>query len=141
MALFQRIVSTILGWFKRKRITNLALDVNTLRSLEFLAQQEKRTPGEVANQFLGDAFLSHQAQIDNWQRWMSLSPREQEIAALICLNYTTCQVAARLQISPETVKTHVERVLLKFEVTDRSMLRVVLNGWDFHAWEGRQTGE
>lgn len=141
MALFQRIVSTIRGWFKHKRTRNLALDVNTLRSLEFLAGQEKRSPEEIANQFLGDAFHSHQAQVDNWSRWMSLSPREQEIAALICLNYTTRQIAARLQISPETVKTHVERVLVKFGVTDRSMLRVVLNGWDFHDGEGRQTGE
>ncbi len=141
MVLFQRIVYAIRGWFKRERTTNLALDVNTLRSLEFLAEQEKRTPEEIANQVLGEAFHSHRAQVNNWDRWLSLSPREQEIAALICLNYTTRQIAARLHISQETVKTHVERVIVKFEVTDRRMLRVVLKDWDFRNWEERQNGE
>jgi DNA-binding CsgD family transcriptional regulator len=135
MYLFQRIVYTIRGWFKRKRTRNLALDVNTLRSLEFLAQQERRTPEEVADQILEDAFRSHQAQGDNWQRWLSLSPREQEITALICLNYTSRQIAAKLHISPETVKTHVEHILMKFDVPDRNMLRIILNGWDFNGWD------
>ena len=58
-----------------------------------------------------------------------------EIAALICLNYTSRQIAAKLHISPETVKTHAEHVLLKFSTTDRNALRMMLNGWDFSGWD------
>ena len=94
--LFQRILNTIRGRFKRKQSTNFTLDVDTLRSLEFLAEQEQRTPEEIANQILGDAFRNHQAQGENWQRWQTLTPREQEITALICLNYTSRQIATKL---------------------------------------------
>jgi DNA-binding CsgD family transcriptional regulator len=135
MYLFQRIVYTIRGLFKRKQTPNLALDVNTMRSLKSLAEQEQRTPEEIANQILGDVFRGHQAQEENWQRWLRLSQREQEITALICLNYTSRQIAAKLHISPETVKTHVEHVLLKFNVQDRNTLRMVLSGWNFDGWD------
>ena len=135
MALFQRIVTTARGWFRRKRDTNFTLDINTLRSLEFLAEQEQRTPEEIANQILGDALRDHQAQGENWQRWQTLTPREQEIAALICLNYTSREIATKLHISPETVKTHAEHILVKFGLTDRTAMRLMLNGWDFSAWD------
>ena len=135
MALFQRIVHTVRGWFTRKQNTNFTLDVDTLRSLEFLAEQEHRTPEEIAAQILGDAFRNHQAQGENFQRWQSLTPREQEITALICLNYTSRQIATKLNISPETVKTHAEHILGKFGVTDRNAMRLMLNGWDFSAWD------
>ena len=132
---FQRILRAVRGWFQRKQNANFSLDVNTLRSLQLIAEREQRTPEEIANQLLEDALRSHQAQEENWQRWQTLTPREQEIAALICMNYTSRQVAARLYISPETVKTHVEHILSKFGVSDRNLLRMMLSGWDFSAWD------
>ncbi len=139
MVTFQRIVHKIRNWLARRRTiqqtTNFTLDVNTLRSLQCLAEQEQRTPEEIADQILGDAFRNHQAQGENWLRWQSLTPREQEITALICLNYTTRQIAAKLHISPETVKTHAEHILLKFDMPDRNAMRLMLNGWDFSGWD------
>jgi DNA-binding CsgD family transcriptional regulator len=67
-------------------------------------------------------------------RWYSLSPREQQVAALICLNYTSRQIAARLRISPETVKTHTRNLLSKFDLRTRVELRELLADWDFSAW-------
>ncbi len=135
MYLFQRVLRKIRGWFRREQKTNFTLDVQTLRSLQFLAEREQRSPEEIANKILDDAMRTHQEQQENFKRWQSLTPREQEIAALICLNYTSRQIATRLVISPETVKTHVEHILDKFEVTDRNMLRLLLSGWDFSAWK------
>ena len=135
MFLFQRILSAVRGWFQRRQPANFTLNVETIRSLQFIAERERRTPEDVADQILVDAMRNHLAQEDNWQRWQSLTPREQDVAALICLNYTTRQVAARLHISPETVKTHVEHVLAKFDVPDRNILRLLLSGWDFNNWD------
>jgi DNA-binding CsgD family transcriptional regulator len=135
MALFQRFIHAVRGRLKRKQNTNFTLDVDTLRSLEFLAEQEQRTPEEIANQILGDALRNHQAQGENWQRWQTLTPREQEIAALICLDYTSREIAEKLHISPETVKTHAEHILVKFGLADRTAMRLMLNGWDFSAWD------
>jgi DNA-binding CsgD family transcriptional regulator len=135
MLLFQRILRTVRGWFRRRQVTNFTLDVNTIRSLHFIARQEQRSAEEVANQILDEALRDQQRQVGNWARWQLLTPREQEVTALICLNYTTRQIASKLQISPETVKTHVEHVLLKFLVPDRNMLRMTLHDWDFHDWD------
>jgi DNA-binding CsgD family transcriptional regulator len=135
MYLFERLVKTVRDWFKRKPPQNFTLSVDTLRSLQFLAEYEQRTPEEIADQIIVDVLRGQEAQEGNWQRWNSLSPREQEIAALVCLNYTSRQVAAKLHISPETVKTHVEHILMKFGVPDRNTLRVVLSNWDFSGWD------
>ena len=135
MFLFQRILCAVRGWFQRRQSANFTLNVETIRSLRFIAERERRTPEEVADRILIDAMRDNLAQEDNWQRWQSLTPREQEVAALVCLNYTTRQVAAKLHISPETVKTHAEHVLEKFDVPDRNILRLLLSGWDFSGWD------
>jgi DNA-binding CsgD family transcriptional regulator len=135
MFLFQRVIRAIRGWFQRKQPANFTLNMETIRSLQFIAERERRTPEEVADRILIDAMRDHLAQEDNWQRWHSLTPREQEVAALVCLNYTTRQIAAKLHISPETVKTHAEHVLDKFDVPDRNILRLLLSGWDFSGWD------
>ena len=57
------------------------------------------------------------------------------MTALICLNYSSRQIAAHLHISPLTVKTHAEHILMKFDVPDRNRLRQLLNGWNFNGWE------
>lgn len=134
MYLFQRLLRTIQGWFRRGSPGNFTLDVDTLRSLQSIARHEQRTAEEIAGQILSDALLDHEAQSVYWVLWQSLTRREQEIAALVCLNYTTRQIASRLHISPETVKTHVEHILTKFGVGDRNALRQLLSSWDFSAF-------
>jgi DNA-binding CsgD family transcriptional regulator len=68
-------------------------------------------------------------------QWETLSPRERDIAALVCLGYTNKEIGVKLHISPETVKTHLRSVLLKFNLRNRTELRLTLKEWDFSAWE------
>ena len=67
--------------------------------------------------------------------WERLSPREQEVTALTCLGYTNRQIAARLGISPETVKSHTRNLLAKFGARTKEELRAHLSDWDFSTWE------
>ena len=67
-------------------------------------------------------------------RWQQLTPREQQVAALVCLNYTNHQIAARLSISPDTVKLHVHNLLAKFDLHRKADLRVALSDLDFSVW-------
>jgi len=60
------------------------------------------------------------------QKWQSLTPREKDVARLIHKGMTNEQIAKRLLISPETVKTHVANILSKFEVRKKSDLRHML---------------
>lgn len=135
MDFFARVLRAIQGWFRRMPSDGFNLDVGTVRSLQNIAEREQRTPEEIANKILEDALRGHQAQEIYWARWQTLSPREQEITALVCLNYTSRQIASRLGISPETVKTYVGRTLFKFGARDRTALRIMLNEWDFSAWD------
>jgi DNA-binding CsgD family transcriptional regulator len=72
-----------------------------------------------------------------YQRWILLSPREQDVTALTCLKFTNRQIAARLDLSTETVKTYIQKVLNKLSLQSKADLRVTFANWDFSAWERR----
>lgn len=134
---FQYIMDTIRGWFRSKLSRNFRLEVDTLKSIQLLAAVERRSPEEIADLILINALLDRQAEEDNFNRWQTLTRREKEVAALICLNYTNREIAERLSIAQPTVKTHVSHILAKFDVEDRDALRYLLKGWDFSGWGGQ----
>ena len=70
-----------------------------------------------------------------YHRWQSLSPREQEVTALACGGYTNRQIAARLGISAETIKTHLGNTLRKFRMRGKMELQTALRAWDFSEWD------
>ena len=72
---------------------------------------------------------------DLWKCWQSLSPREQEVTALVCLGYTNGEIASKLKVSPTTIKSHVRNVLPKFQVHSKVELRIALREWDFEKWD------
>jgi DNA-binding CsgD family transcriptional regulator len=110
------------------------LDVEVVRSLRLLAEQQNRPPEDVAANLIHAALDERRLTEECWRRWRTLTAREQEVAALVCLNYTTRQIAARLTISPDTVKSHVRNILAKFGTPTRQELRQLLDSWDFSAW-------
>lgn len=54
------------------------------------------------------------------QRTLGLSAREMEVLTLIAGGLSNKEIATRLNVSPNTVKTHVARVLEKLEVSRRT---------------------
>jgi len=50
----------------------------------------------------------------------SLSPRERNILELIAAGQTNKEIARSLGITPETVKTHMKNIFVRFSVTKRS---------------------
>ena len=55
-----------------------------------------------------------------------LTPREREVLTLISYSLNNQEIAQRLVISPETAKTHVQRILNKLQARDR--LQAALQG-------------
>ncbi len=107
------------------------------RSLQELAEQEQRPGEEIAAELIASAFVQRQNYQEILRRWWTLSPREQQVAALICQNFTNGQIALHLMLSPETVRTHVRNALHKFGMHSRSELRYVLveqAGWEFREY-------
>ena len=135
MGLWQRILRSF-GYAPESRLT-FNLDQETLRILHEYADEEDRPPEEMALELLGQAISHRQIAEANLRRWHQLSPREQQVAVLIRKNYTNRQIAARLRISPETVKSHVRNTLNKFGLSSKVQLRQALADWDFSDWEQR----
>jgi DNA-binding CsgD family transcriptional regulator len=107
------------------------LDEHLHSALVNLAEQEQRPAGEVERDLLASALAQRHAQGELWENWQSLTPREQDASALACLGYTNRQIAARLGVGEETVRTHLKNALAKFDLHGKGELRVALRGWDF----------
>jgi RNA polymerase sigma factor (sigma-70 family) len=133
MYLYQKILSVLRRWFRSK--PTYTLDIQTDNFLRSVAESEQRTSQEVAERLIHQGLRRSQEQRDLQASWAGLTPREQEITALVCMHYTNRQIADRLNISPETVKTHVGHILVKFNVRSRYALRILLACWDFSEWE------
>ncbi len=100
-----------------------------------LALQEQRSEEEVHADLLATVIAQQQQGRDLFDRWSALSPREQQVAVLVCRGYTNNEIAARLGIAPTTVKTHVKNVLTKYHFHSKDELRIALENWDFRAWD------
>jgi DNA-binding CsgD family transcriptional regulator len=124
-----------LGFSRTPETQKYSLDASLYTALNSLAEEQQRSPEDLASSFVASGLALQSEQKELWQRWQSLSPREQDVAALACLGYTNRQIGAVLSISPETVKTHLRNALVKFNLHTRSELHMLLQRWDFSAWE------
>ncbi len=50
---------------------------------------------------------------------MELSPKEQEVLALVALGYSDKEIGNKLKIKYGTVRTHVDRLVLKLHAKNR----------------------
>jgi DNA-binding CsgD family transcriptional regulator len=103
-------------------------------SLKTLAEHEGRPEDELFPDILAAGLSQYSTNEKIWKKWESLTPREQEVTALVCLGYTNGQMAARMGITEAGVKFHLRNVYAKFRVKNRVKLRQILAGWDFSAF-------
>jgi len=103
-------------------------------AIQVIAQQEQRTQAEVAADMLMVGLDRRRVAEFNLKRWHKLTQREQEITALLCLDLSNREIAERLVLSPETVKTHMRRILQKLDLHSQAELRLMYADWDFSRW-------
>ena len=103
-------------------------------TLTTLAQYEGRPENELIQDLVAAGLTQYYESEDLWKKWRSLTPREQDVAALVCLGFTNREIAARLSIAPNTVKSRLQNVLRKFNIHKRTDLRAMLSIWDFSPW-------
>jgi DNA-binding CsgD family transcriptional regulator len=129
---FEFIVDNLARTLHRSTKLKLQLDDQSLELLRELVRGQDYDIEELATLLLTRAIYEHHQTTDeNVRLWESLSARQQQVAALVCLKYTNDQIAKKLHISPYTVKTHVSNVLRKFNVQGRHQLAHILRRWDF----------
>jgi DNA-binding CsgD family transcriptional regulator len=133
MSFLKQLLET-LGLMPPATLREFHLDEEVRLLLYDLANRERRPVDEIASELLLQA-LGDRRVDGAVSAWDQLTPRQQEVAALICLGYTNQQIASRLSISPETVKSHIRAVLKRFRVRSKVQLRRDLSHWDFSEWE------
>ena len=104
-------------------------------TLSTLATDEGRPEDELIPDILVAGLTQYTSNERLWNTWETLSQREKDVAAFVCLGNTNRQIAARLNISPHTVKDRLSSVFRKFDVHKRGDLRLLLSIWDFSEWE------
>jgi len=112
-----------------------AFDSGLLASLQAMAENEQRPLEAVAEDLLSLALQEKEAEAFYLMTWRKLSPRLQQVTALVCLGYTNGEIAQRLNISTETVKSHVRTIHERFATHSKAELRAVLERWDFSSWD------
>ncbi len=133
MSLLQRLLRTLRS--PRSGKITFEVDEPVLRSLQEWSRIEQRPEVDIATELLVHAAQERRLAEQRLQIWLGLSPREKEVTALGCLGYTNRQIAQRLSISPETVKTHMSNALRKFGARSKFELGSMLANWDFSAWD------
>jgi DNA-binding CsgD family transcriptional regulator len=120
---------------KREKEAHLfSLDAGLVSSLRQSAQAQGRPEEEVLSDWAnaGQTQVSRDAAVGT--RWDSLSEREQEVLALVCMGKRNYEIAGMLGIVNETVKTHLQHIFRKFDLRSRKELRLLLQDWDFASW-------
>jgi DNA-binding NarL/FixJ family response regulator len=98
------------------------------------AKQQGRSEEEIITDFTRAGWDQLQQTAEMEERWDSLSRREQQVVALICLGHRNYQIAEILVIAPETVKTHLQNIFTKFNLRSSKELRLTLKDWNFAEW-------
>ena len=129
----RRTIKSLIGSRQNIKYSYTLDDPVHLRLTE-LAAQENRTLEQVTADVLAAGLIHYQIDDDLHQRWDSLTQREREVIALICLGYKRNQIAEILGITPGTVKSHVESIFEKFNVHTSRHLSDLLKDWNFSQW-------
>jgi DNA-binding NarL/FixJ family response regulator len=134
MSLWHRLLSR-LGLFPDSVPHYYELDETLYTALVDLAEREQRPTDEIVSEFVAKGLNHRYSQEDTFLLWESLSPREKQVTALAYLGYTNRQIAVRLGISDETIKTHLHNALVKLNIHSRSEMRMLLSEWDLSSWD------
>lgn len=130
------IVESLLNRLNSPRpdMTTIHIDGKLEEILFRIAQQENKPVEEKTLELLQFAVSHYLAVNEKLQLWEALTAREQQIAALTCLNHTNHDISELLTISVNTVKTHLRNIFDKCQLSSKEELRQVLAGIDFSDW-------
>jgi DNA-binding CsgD family transcriptional regulator len=132
----------LLHRFGYVRITQpmLYIGQELMPALEELAYLHQQDVEQVARELLVTAVHKRLADATYLQQWQELTRREKQTVALVCLGFTNQEIAERMIISVNTVKTHIRNIFNKFNVNSKTDLQLIFAGWDFTEWSELESG-
>jgi DNA-binding NarL/FixJ family response regulator len=97
-----------------------------LASLRKLARDQGRSLDEVTYELLAHSQVRKTAAFRPGPLWKELTPREQDVAALIYVGYSNSEIAYLLGLGLETVRSHIQRMLRKCNLHSKAELCIAL---------------
>lgn len=136
MSLLGRLLQYLVGERDRQEPPSRVFlqDAELIAVIKDVAKQQRRPEEDVMAEFTKVGLSQFVAQNEMQERWASLSQREQQVVALVCLGHRNYEIAQTLGIAPETVKTHLQHVYDKLHLRSSKELRLALKDWDFREW-------
>ena len=122
---------------KKKKYSYIPGNLFQLELTQTTISEKRKQKEQTSDSQDGNLFYDPSSD-ERYPLWIKLSPRERDVTALTCLKYTNPQIAARLGLSIETVRTYLENALNKLRLQNKADLRVFFAHWDFSEWERRK---
>ncbi|MFD6735941.1 response regulator [Micromonospora aurantiaca] len=91
-----------------------------ISAVRIVAAGEALLAPTVTKRFIADFAKTRPARRDRSPRLKSLTPREIEVLELIARGLSNQEIAQKLVLAEQTVKTHIGRVLAKLDLRDRA---------------------
>jgi DNA-binding NarL/FixJ family response regulator len=106
-----------------------ALKAEILRAIRGVCSGEAIFGAAVARRLMGYFAAARPARFA--QAFPQLTDREQEILRLLAVHQTNAEIAARLSLTPKTVRNHVSNIFTKLQVASRAeaIVRARDAGW------------
>ena len=68
------------------------------------------------------------------KQWFSLTIRERQVVALVCMGHRNYEIASILGVENSTIQTHLQKIFRKFGLRSRGEIRAALNSWAAEEW-------
>ena len=68
------------------------------------------------------------------KQWFSLTIRERQVVALVCMGHRNYEIASILGVENSTIQTHLQNIFRKFDLRSRSEIRAALISWPAEEW-------
>ena len=133
-------IFTRFGWKQAAGINHFPLDPSLSAALMDRADREQIPAEELCQYLLRSGLAKRNAAEETWQRWESLSGREQDTIAYVCLQYTNRQIAVIMKIPVNTVNWYIRKILEKFNFHNKVAIQIKFSGWDFINWRTKTQG-
>lgn len=139
MYLLPTLLRRALESLRRKDAQVFPLDAELAMSIRQTAQEQGRPEEDVLNDLVNAGQYQTGRDEAAGIKWDSLTDREREVLALVCLGQRNYEIANILGIANQTIKTHLQHIFQKFGLHSRKELRLLLRDWNFASWwESRQ---
>ena len=120
---------------KGKKKRGFAIEVGELRlSVQDRSIADEEGTNEMEEQTSRQDFEIFPEDPGIRNQWFSLTVRERQITALVCMGYRNHDIATMLGVEYTTIQTHLQNIFRKFNLRSRKEIRAALVSWPAEEW-------